>query len=299
MRPVEFDEIVPLDRYAGVRGAYRDAVIAHKGQRRLSVGDNVTLLFEDRETLRFQIQEMLWIERIADERRVRNEVDVYNELVPGDNELSATLFIEITELPDIRAELDKLIGIDEHVSLLLGAPGEELAIAAHFDRKQAEEDRISAVQYIRFPLGEAGAERFADPNTAARLRIDHPNYRHEVTIPEGVRRSLCETLAGDLGSLMPFAAGSTGPGSEPELLFETARFRALRLPGSGSGLRVVVESLGPASFLTADTELLAEALALVKRVASSVLRDQSACRVWTEVHRDGAPMRWIVQSTET
>jgi hypothetical protein len=98
---------------------------------------------------------------------------------------------------------------------------------------------------------------------------------------------------------MPVAAASTGPDSAPELLFETARFRALRLPVSGTGLRVVVESLGPASFLTADADLLAEALELVQRVASSLLRDQRSCRVWTEVHRDDAPMRWIVQSTET
>ena len=105
MRPLALDEIVDRERYKKMRPAYRDAVIAHKRDRRVALGDRVTLVFEDRETLRFQVQEMLWIERIDDADRIQQELDVYNELMPAEHELSATLFVEIIDLAEIRPEL--------------------------------------------------------------------------------------------------------------------------------------------------------------------------------------------------
>lgn len=294
MRPIALEEVLPLEPYRSVRRAYRNAVIAHKRQRRLSVGDKVTLVFEDRETLRFQIQEMLWIERISDERKVQDEIDVYNELMPGENELSATLFIEITELPNIRQELDRLIGLDERVALILGEDAEALEIPARFDPKQSDEERISAVQYIRFPLGAEGAARFVAPRVRARVRIDHSHYRHEVEIPELERRSLCETLSGEPASLLPEGAVSDADPKAPEALFESRNFRALRLPPPGAG--VVVEPLEPVSFFEADPQLQAEALELVKRAAAWLLRDQQSCRVWAELGREGSILRWHIQA---
>ena len=117
MKRLTLEDVVGLDAYDALRGAYRDAIIAHKRERRLAIGENVTLLFEDRETLRFQVQEMLWVERIADPDKIQHELDVYNELMPGEGELSATLFVEITDAERIRPELDRLISIDEHVAL--------------------------------------------------------------------------------------------------------------------------------------------------------------------------------------
>jgi hypothetical protein len=298
MRPVTFDEVVPLERYAALRDAYREAVIAHKRDRRLAVGERVTLVFEDRETLRFQIQEMLWIERISDEHKVQDEIDVYNELVPGDRELSATLFIEITDMPSIRRELDRLVGLDEHVSLLLGEGPGELCFRADFDPRQAEADRISAVQYIRFRLDEAGAARLADFAAPARVRIDHPHYSCEAALPEPLRRSLCQTLAGGPPSLMPEGAGAPPPDRAGDLLFETDRVRALRQTSERAGLHVVVEPRAAVPLLEADAQLLAEVLAAVKRAAASVLRDQPRCRIWTEVDRQGGVMRWHVHAAE-
>ena len=92
MRCLEVGEMVDLERYGRLRADYRDRVIAYKRKRRLAVGENVTLLFEDRETIRFQVQEMLWVERIADPARVQDEIDVYGELLPCPRELTATLF---------------------------------------------------------------------------------------------------------------------------------------------------------------------------------------------------------------
>jgi hypothetical protein len=133
------------------------------------------------------------VERIDDPGAVQRELDVYNELMPGEGELSATLFIEIPELSRIKEELDRLVGIDEHVSLVLG----DEAVPARFDPKQREADRISAVQYIRFALGPEQRARFADPAVPARLRIDHPAYRHEAPLPPAVRASLAADLRGD------------------------------------------------------------------------------------------------------
>ena len=134
------EEVIPLDRYTEQRANFRNAIIAHKRNRRIAVGKKVTLLFEDRETLRFQVQEMLYVERISDPVRVRHELDVYNELMPEQGELSATLFVEITDAPSIRPELDRLVGIDEHVFLELGDAQAPERIHAHFDPKQFEDE---------------------------------------------------------------------------------------------------------------------------------------------------------------
>jgi hypothetical protein len=300
--PVTVDEIVPLERYARIRRAYREAVIEHKRHRRLPVGDKVTLLFEDRETLRFQIQEMLWIERISDRAKVQDEIDVYSELLPGRHELSATLMVEITDALHIRPELDRLVGVDEHVALVLGEAGDERRVRAHFDPKQAEEDRISAVQYIRFRLDPEAASRFGDPAVPARIVIDHPAYRCEAEIAGPVRESLRSGLAAPPPSLVPTddAPRTDDAPPEPEsalrLLFETPQARARLLPPAPDGARVVVEARAAGSLLAADAELLAGVLEAVKRASASLVREHGSCRVWTELGRDGGPMRWYLHA---
>ncbi len=133
MKPLTLDEILDLDRYEEIRDVYRRRVIAHKRDRRIAVGERVGIVFEDRETLRYQVQEMIRIERIRAAEKVQNELDTYNELMPGEDELSATLFIEVPDLKQVRAELDRLIGIDEHVALILGEGHDEETIPARFD----------------------------------------------------------------------------------------------------------------------------------------------------------------------
>ena len=129
MRPLRIEEIVPLDRYGPLRDAYRARVIAYKRTRRVALGESATLLFEDRETLRFQVQEMLWVERIREPEKVQAEIDVYNELMPGAGELSATLFLEILEASEIRPTLERLVGLDRHVQLVLGEGGGRDAVS--------------------------------------------------------------------------------------------------------------------------------------------------------------------------
>jgi hypothetical protein len=190
VRKIQHEEILDLTRYEKQREAFRAQIIALKKQRRIAVGDRLSFLFENRSTVLFQIQEMVRAERIVRAEAIQNELDVYNELIPGGYELSATLMIEIPDTKLIRRELDRLVGIDEHVWLDIG----DESVRASFDPKQFEEDRISAVQYIRFPLGRDLAARFADPNVPLALRVEHPNYTESVPIEGATRESLAQDL---------------------------------------------------------------------------------------------------------
>jgi len=292
MRPLAREEIVPLAAYADVRDAFRRAVIAHKRARRVSVGPNVTLVFEDRETLRFQVQEMLFVERIDEPERVQHELDVYNELMPGARELSATLFVEITEPGRIRAELDRLVGIDEHLALVLDAGAAERALPARFDAKQLEEDRISAVQYIRFALDEDAAAALAEPGRYVGIRISHPNYGHEAALPPAVRESLAAGLRADPPSLVPPLPDK--PAAEPEVLYSGGGVRVVRpvhpqLPG-----HLVVESNAPlTSAAEIDAELWNALSEAVRRTASEAAKRHGGCRVVADF-APGAPLRWHI-----
>jgi hypothetical protein len=192
MKPVEASEILDLTAYEKIREGFLAETIAMKKNRRIPLGDRLTFIFENRDTVIFQIQEMTRAERTVREEAIAEEVAVYNELIPGDHELSATLMIEIPEPGRIRGELDRLVGIDEYVYLEVG----EVRVAATFDAKQFEGDRISAVQYVKFPLGAEVSAAFRDAATPVTLRVSHPAYAAEQRI-EGAWR---ESLVGDLAA---------------------------------------------------------------------------------------------------
>jgi len=191
MKKVTLDEIMGLERYERVRDDFRRRIIALKKQRRVSVGDRVTFVFENHETVLFQIQEMLRTERITDLDKVRFEVDVYNDLIPAESELSATMLIEITEHERIRPELVRLIGIDKAVSLQIG---DRFTIPAVFEAGRSKEDNLSAVQYVRFFLSLEARAAFQDERQFVRLLIHRPNYQAQVELSPETRRSLAAEL---------------------------------------------------------------------------------------------------------
>lgn len=191
MRKVRPDEIVDLTAYERIREEFVHRMIELKRPRRIHVGESLCFIFENRDTVIFQIQEMTRAERTVKEAAIAAEVEVYNELVPGDHELSATLMIEIPDMAEIRPALDRLIGIDEHIAMVVD--GE--SVRATFDEKQFEQDRISAVQYVRFPLGGELTRRFLDPAVRVQLRVDHPNLRAETEITGASRAALAGDLA--------------------------------------------------------------------------------------------------------
>lgn len=190
MRKVRLEDLAGPSRYAEIRDEFRRRIIALKRDRRISIGDRVTLVFENFDTVLFQTQEMLHAERITDLDRVREELDVYNELLPGERELSATMLIEITEQPDIAGELRRLIGIDEHVALRVG----DEVCGARFEPGRSTEEKLSAVQYVRFPLSASAARGFADETVPIELAIDHPNYVARVVLSPAQRSSLARDL---------------------------------------------------------------------------------------------------------
>jgi hypothetical protein len=192
MEKLTFSEIRPLAEYERERAEFRSRIIALKSHRRIEVGDLITLVFENRETVRFQIQEMMRVERIQDEGKIREELETYNALIPDAGELSATLFIEITDAGRIKETLDRLMGIDEPGRLWLELGGERCV--ALFEAGHSNEEKLSAVHYLRFRLTPEQQQRLADPSLAARLVVDHPHYRASAELGLPTRQSLLADL---------------------------------------------------------------------------------------------------------
>jgi len=191
IRPVTLDDIVGLERYEAMRDDLRRRTIAHKRARRVSVGPELTFVFENHHTVYFQIQEMLRTERITDLDAVREEVATYNALLPRPGELSATLLIEITDQARVAERLLEFLGIDTATVLLAGPQ----RVAAAFEAGRSRADKLSAVQYVRFALPPAARAAFADPVVPAQLGVDLPGYRHATPLDGAVRASLAADLA--------------------------------------------------------------------------------------------------------
>ncbi len=192
-RMLTLDDIADLRAYERDRETYRRRVIELKRRRRVPVGSIVSLVFENRETMRSQIQEMARAEKMVSDDQIQKELDVYNPLIPEPGELSATLFIELTGEDALRDWLPRLVGI-EH-SVVLGLPGgavvRSVPEAAHADALTRPEITAS-VHYIRFGLTPAQVEAFAaGPVT---LAVDHPEYRAESVLSDEVRSELLTDL---------------------------------------------------------------------------------------------------------
>jgi len=187
MEKIRLSEIRNLVEYEKVRNQFRTKIIQLKNDRRVKVGERITLTFENRYTVVFQIEEMMRAERLVDELKIQQEVDIYNELIPGPNELSATLFVEVDNPADIKPVLDSLVGLNRNCLFLqLG----ERMIPAMFEEGHATESRISAVQYVRFVLKDDDVREIADLNVPMRVIIRHRNYNANVAIAENVRRAI-------------------------------------------------------------------------------------------------------------
>jgi hypothetical protein len=176
--------------YAAIRDDLRKRVIELKRVRRVSVGPQVTLVFENRATMIMQVEEMCRAESISAPEKIQEEIDVYNKVLPDDGQLGATLLVEITDEAQIATTLERLVGLQDHVWLVVG--GER--IKAEFDPEQFAADKLAAVQYLKFTLPAAARAALGEPGTAVALAIDHPNYRHEARLSEASRASLAEDL---------------------------------------------------------------------------------------------------------
>jgi hypothetical protein len=189
MNKINLDDIMGFAAYEKVRERFRQRVIELKKKRRVAVGDKVSLVFENRDTVIFQIQEMMRAEKITDPDKIREEIEVYNGLIPKPGELSATLFLEIEDQSRLRDDLLKFLGVDEAVFIKVGAR----KIQARFEEGRSKEDKISAVQYVKFPFTADDRAAFAG-SAEATLSIEHPNYQARVRLEAETRESLLADL---------------------------------------------------------------------------------------------------------
>lgn len=194
MKPVPFDQVLPFEQWERLRPLLRPLFILEKERRRQSVGPHLTLLFENAQTVWYQVEEMIRSERTVNPHLVQEELDVYNALLPRTGELSATLFIEYTDNAERDRALRQLVGIERHLWLRAG----DRRIPARFDEEQIGEGQISAVQFVRFTPG-IEAERFAELADAGALAIefDHPFLAAVAPIGAVVARALAEDLRAD------------------------------------------------------------------------------------------------------
>ena len=193
MKPLTVAEILNIHEYEKVREARRRAIIELKRQRRVALGRYLSFVFENRETVWFQIQEMVRAERIVDDAKIADEIAVYNSLLPRPGELAATMFIEIDEPDRVKPVLDALLGIDtrDYVRLHVGP---HVVIGA-FEVGHSDEElgKLSAVHFVRFALPVAARRDFARSDVA--LVVEHPNERGRTVLGEATRRRLAEDLA--------------------------------------------------------------------------------------------------------
>jgi hypothetical protein len=192
--PIVLGDVLNLFAYEKVRDERRRRVLALKQVRRVAVGRYLSFLFENRETVLFQIQEMCRAERIIDDARIQEEIDVYGALLPRPGDLSATLMIEIEDKERIKPILDGFLGIDtgQHVWIQVG---KEFAVPAEFEPGHSDEERgkLSAVHFVRFAFPERAVRAFRDSSVS--LVVDHPAERTRVEISAETRAALLEDLA--------------------------------------------------------------------------------------------------------
>jgi hypothetical protein len=193
MPRIDRASLMTLETYARERPQFRAEVIAHKKHRTAHLGEHVTLVFEDELTIRYQVQEMLRIERIFEEEGIREELAAYNPLVPDGRNLKATMMIEYPD-PDERAKrLADLIGIEDKVWLRVAGHERVWAIADEdLDRENGQ--KTSAVHFLRFELDEAAAQALKEGAGVA-IGVDHPRYSAKLEVPPAVRDSLAKDLA--------------------------------------------------------------------------------------------------------
>jgi uncharacterized protein DUF3501 len=190
---IERDSLLSLEAYARERTSFRAKVLEHKKHRTVALGEHLTLLFEDELTVRYQVQEMLRIERIFEEDGIRHELDAYNPLVPDGANWKATMLIEYPDADERRRMLAQLKGIENRVWVQVGG-GERIYAIADEDLERENDEKTSSVHFLRFELGVHAAALKQGQKLA--MGVDHAAYRAELDpVPAEIRAALTRDLA--------------------------------------------------------------------------------------------------------
>ena len=193
MQKLTRDDLYSLERYSSVRSEFRDEVLAHKRNRRLALGTNAALYFEDRMTMQYQVQEMLRIERIFEAEGINEELEAYNPLIPDGSNWKATFMVEFPDVEERTAMLAQLVDIENRVFVRVGELDKVYAIADE-DLERADETKTSAVHFMRFELAPEMVEALKD-GAHLSAGIDHENYQVEISpVADNIRASLLGDL---------------------------------------------------------------------------------------------------------
>lgn len=174
MARITAESLMSLEQYAKARKDFRARVLAHKKPRTVQLGDHLTLVFEDELTMRYQVQEMLRVERIFEEEGIRDELDAYNPLVPDGSNWKATMLIEYPDLAERRAALARLIGVEDKVWVRVAAFEKVFAIADE-DLERENDEKTSSVHFLRFEL-TGPVKQALRTGAALAVGVDHPAY---------------------------------------------------------------------------------------------------------------------------
>jgi len=192
VRKLTVGDIADLRAYERGREEFRRRIIDMKKRRRVRLGEYLTAVFENTDTMRFQVQEMARAEKMITDEAIAHEVATYNELIPDDGELSATLLVELTSEALLREWLPKLVGIQDHV--VVAVAGDDSRSEDRDPSRLTREDEITTtVHYVKFTLTPSQRAAFADG--PVHIRVDHPAYAAEVELDAATRRELAGDLA--------------------------------------------------------------------------------------------------------
>ena len=193
MEKLTRNDLYSLEQYAEKRAEFRARVLEHKKPRRVDIGPNFTLYFEDRLTIQYQVQEMLRIEKIFEPDGIQEELDAYNPLIPDGHNLKCTAMIEFPDVEERRRQLAQLRGVENLVWLQVEGFDRVYAIANE-DLERSNDEKTSAVHFMRFELEDAMVEALKG-GSALTFGINHDLYRHETELAEPVRAALVADLA--------------------------------------------------------------------------------------------------------
>ena len=194
MQPLKREDLYRLEDYSEIRNEFRTQVLEHKKHRKVALGSNATVYFEDRLTIHYQIQEMLRVERIFDREGIEEELATYNPLIPDGSNLKATFMLEYVDPDERRRQLARLIGVEDKVWVKV-ADGKRVFAIADEDMQRETEEKTSSVHFLRFEITESDARQLKE-GASIGAGIDHENYRHEIAaLAPPVRDSLAADMA--------------------------------------------------------------------------------------------------------
>ena len=195
MNPLSREDLFSLEQYAEKRAAFRARVIEHKKDRRVDIGPNLSLYFEDRLTIQYQVQEMLRIERIFEADAIQDELEAYNPLIPDGSNLKCTAMFEFTDVAERRRRLAELTGVENHIWLQVGEHEKVFAIANE-DLDRSTDEKTSAVHFMRFELTPI-MKRELSAGEPLKFGVEHDLYRYDVTLNDSTRNALVKDLSSD------------------------------------------------------------------------------------------------------